>query len=106
MLGDCLDLKSVLDNGERYKGILLANKFLDDEHRNEFEFQNTLELNIKKHAEIDSIVIDEGEFVVSDGRKLDFSSYTEYKRISITEEMFKDLFSDNDYIKFLDDKNE
>ena len=106
MLGDCLDLKSVLDNGERYKGILLANKFLDDEHRNEFEFQNTLELNIKKHAEIDSIVIDEGEFVVSDGRKLDFSSYTEYKRISITEEMFKDLFSDNGYIKFLDDKNE
>ncbi len=59
MFGDSMDLKSVLDNGERYKGILLANKLLDEEHRKEFEFKSSLELNIKKYAELDSLVIDE-----------------------------------------------
>ena len=106
MFGDSMDLKSVLDNGERYKGILLANKLLDEEHRKEFEFKSSLELNIKKYAELDSFVIDESEFVITGGERISFSNYVEVKYISIPEEEFKGLFEDNGYILILNDKGE
>ena len=106
MLGDCMDLKSTLDNGERYKGILLANKFLDDQHKSEFKFKNTIELNIKKHADIGSFVIDESEFVISNGEQISFSNYINYDYLSISEAEFKSLFEDRGYIAVYNDSNE
>ena len=107
---DDLTLASVIDNFERYKGILLANTRLNDENKKSFSFSNRVELNVKNHNDIDSIILNEDEFielsnVETEPNRIDFTTLVNYNSISISEDEFKAHFENDGYILVVDKDN-
>ena len=109
-----LTMTSILEDSERYKGILLANTFLDAEHQKTFDFSNVIKVDVEKYEDIDAIIVDESEFMElpstsslsPEESRISFSNYINYNYISISEAEFKSLFDNNGYILIVNDKNE
>ena len=109
-----LTMTSTLKDSERYKGILLANTFLDAKHQKTFDFTNVIKVDVEKYEDIDAIIVDESEFMElssssllsPEESKISFSNYINYNYLSISEAEFKALFDNNGYILIVNDKNE
>ena len=99
------EIESKLDSTSRYKGILLAN--LMSQNKNDFVFTNFLNIEIRNHKDIESLIIDDkNEMVSKDETVINLSDYLDYRGISVNAAEFESVFSDEGKIIVLDENNE
>ena len=102
---DYFEVRSILDNTSRYKGILLANLVLEE--KNEFKIKDSLSLKIKEKADFSNFEISNDVLIQkNDGEEVDVSDYMIYKALIIDKESFDKVFGKSGKMVLLDSLGE